>query len=191
MKLAIELPDAQADRLRAEAQRLGLSPEDFTRAALSDLLSTPDAEFENAAAECERRIRISTSDWLDARCAASRSGKSSHFTEPFSKAPAAPRGFETRLITMVIYRYMALAHSRLTGQGQISVPAKVRQKLGVGPGSVLEWNDEGDKVVVRKAGRYSSEDVHRSLFPKGAHRKTIAEMKAGIRRHIKKRHAGR
>ncbi len=84
-----------------------------------------------------------------------------------------------------------MAHSRLTGQGQISVPAKVRQKLGVGPGSVLEWNDEGDKVVVRKAGRYTSEDIHRSIFPRGTQRKRIAEMKAGIRRHIKKRHARR
>lgn len=86
---------------------------------------------------------------------------------------------------------MALAHSRLTAQGQISVPAKVRQKLGIGPGSILEWNDEGDKMVVRKAGRYTSDDVHRSLFPKGAPHKTVAEMKAGIRRHIKRRHAGR
>src|SRR5258705_608964 len=48
MKLAIELPPAQADRLRAEAERLGLSPEDLARAALSDLLSTPDAEFQEA-----------------------------------------------------------------------------------------------------------------------------------------------
>ena len=86
---------------------------------------------------------------------------------------------------------MALAHSRLTAQGQISVPSKVRQKLGVGPGSVLEWNDEGDKVVVRKAGRFSSEDVHRSLFPRGAQRKTIGEMKAGIRRHMRRRRHAR
>ena len=49
MKLAIELPSAQADKLRAEARRLGLSPEDLARAALSDLLSTPDAEFEKVA----------------------------------------------------------------------------------------------------------------------------------------------
>ena len=49
MKLAIELPPAQADKLRAEAQRLGLSVEDFARAALTDLLSTPDAEFQAVA----------------------------------------------------------------------------------------------------------------------------------------------
>lgn len=49
MKLAIELPPAQADKLRAEAQRLGLSPEELARAALSDLLSTPDSEFQVVA----------------------------------------------------------------------------------------------------------------------------------------------
>lgn len=49
MKLAIELQPAQADRLRAEAQRLGLSAEDLARAALSDLLSTPDPDFQAVA----------------------------------------------------------------------------------------------------------------------------------------------
>lgn len=86
---------------------------------------------------------------------------------------------------------MALAHSKLTAQGQVSVPAKVRQRLGVGPGSVLEWNEEGDRVVVRKAGRYSSEDIHRMLFLKAPNGHSIDEMKKGIRQHVKKRHAGR
>lgn len=49
MKLAIELPAAQADKLRDEARRLGLSPEDLARAALSDLLAVPDTEFQDAA----------------------------------------------------------------------------------------------------------------------------------------------
>ena len=49
MKLAFELPPAQAERLRVEAARLGLSPEDLARAALADLLAS-DANFEAAAA---------------------------------------------------------------------------------------------------------------------------------------------
>ncbi|MGB6603409.1 MAG: AbrB/MazE/SpoVT family DNA-binding domain-containing protein, partial [Steroidobacteraceae bacterium] len=60
---------------------------------------------------------------------------------------------------------MPIAKSKLTAQGQISVPAEVRKKLGVGPGSVLEWDEQDDKVVVRRSGRYASEDVHRALFP--------------------------
>jgi AbrB family looped-hinge helix DNA binding protein len=86
---------------------------------------------------------------------------------------------------------MALAHSKLTAQGQISVPAKVRQRLGVGPGSVLEWDEDGDQVVVRKAGRYTSQDIHRALFPTSPKRRTLSELKEGIRRHIRRRHASR
>lgn len=86
---------------------------------------------------------------------------------------------------------MALAHSKVTAQGQVSVPAKVRQRLGVGPGSVLEWTDEGDRVVVRKAGRYSSEDIHHALFNKTPARRTLDQLKAGIGQYMKKRHAGR
>ena len=86
---------------------------------------------------------------------------------------------------------MALAHSKMTAQGQVSVPARVRQRLGIGPGSVLEWDEDGDRVVVRKAGRFSSEDIHRVLFPSPPARRTVQEMKDGIRAHLRKRHASR
>ena len=49
MKLAIELAPPQAERLRAEAERLGLTPEDLARAALADLLAQPDDAFQDAA----------------------------------------------------------------------------------------------------------------------------------------------
>ena len=84
---------------------------------------------------------------------------------------------------------MALARSKLTAQGQISVPAEIRRRLGVGPGSVLEWDEEGEKIVVRRVGRYTSEDVHKAVFARPPKRRTLAELKNGIRKHIKNRHA--
>ena len=84
---------------------------------------------------------------------------------------------------------MAIAKSRLTAQSQISVPVEVRRKLGIGPGSVLEWDEDGAQVVVRRIGRFSSEDVHRSLFPDAPKPRTLAELKDGVRKHIAKRHA--
>ena len=54
---------------------------------------------------------------------------------------------------------MTLARSKIAAQGQISVPAEVRRKLGIGPGSVLEWNEEGEKIVVRRSARYNWEDL--------------------------------
>ncbi|MBI1818599.1 MAG: AbrB/MazE/SpoVT family DNA-binding domain-containing protein [Deltaproteobacteria bacterium] len=86
---------------------------------------------------------------------------------------------------------MPLAHSRLTAQGQVSVPAKVRRKLGIGPGSLLEWEEDGENIVVRRTGRYSSEDVHRALFAKAPKTRTMEELKDGVRRHMRKRHARR
>ncbi|MCR4374228.1 MAG: AbrB/MazE/SpoVT family DNA-binding domain-containing protein [Acidobacteria bacterium] len=79
---------------------------------------------------------------------------------------------------------MSIAHSRLTAQSQISVPAQVRRKLGIGPGSVLEWHDTGEEVVVRRVGRYTSVDMHRSLFSKPPKPRTLAELKEGVRRDI-------
>lgn len=85
---------------------------------------------------------------------------------------------------------MAIAHSRVTAQGQISVPSEVRKKLGVGPGSVLEWEERDDEIVVRRAGRYSSADIHAAIFARRAPgTKTTTELKDGIRRHMRKRHA--
>jgi len=87
---------------------------------------------------------------------------------------------------------MALAQSKVTAQGQISVPAEVRRKLGIGPGSILEWEEEGDAVIVRKAGRYSSEDIHRAIFPKGAPaQKKLEDYDDGVRRLMKDKHARR
>ena len=85
---------------------------------------------------------------------------------------------------------MPLAQSKITAQGQTSIPLEVRRKLGVGPGSVLEWEENGETVVVRRSGRYTSEDVHRALFPKSKPTQhTLAELKESIRQNVKTRHA--
>ena len=85
---------------------------------------------------------------------------------------------------------MIIARSKLTAQGQISVPADVRRKLGIGPGSVLEWDEEGSLITVRRAGRFSSEDIHRAVFGKTTPQKrSIATLHEGIRRYVRKRYA--
>ena len=67
----------------------------------------------------------------------------------------------------------------------------VRRKLGIGPGYMLEWEEDGGKIVVRRAGRFTCEDIHRALFgartPKPH---TDSELKEGIRRYMRKKHAG-
>jgi hypothetical protein len=54
MKLIIDLSAAQTDRLRQEAERLGVAPEELARAAVADLLAAPGDDFKAAA---ERVLR--------------------------------------------------------------------------------------------------------------------------------------
>jgi hypothetical protein len=49
MKLAIELSDQQAERLRKEAARLGVEPERLALAAVADLIAAEGPDFDSAA----------------------------------------------------------------------------------------------------------------------------------------------
>jgi antitoxin PrlF len=84
---------------------------------------------------------------------------------------------------------MKLAQSRITSQGQLSVPAEVRKRLAVEPGAILEWDAEGDRVFVRRVGRYDSEEVHHALFGAQPERRSLDELKEGIRQHARARRA--
>jgi antitoxin PrlF len=87
---------------------------------------------------------------------------------------------------------MLKIQTKLTSQGQVSVPAAVRHLLGLTPGATVEWTQEGDSIVVKRAVRSSTHDVHDALFPQGnsaAPAKTLAELKQGIRQHMQRRHA--
>jgi antitoxin PrlF len=87
---------------------------------------------------------------------------------------------------------MPLAHSKVTAQGQISVPAEVRKKLGIGPGSILEWEERNDQIVVRKAGRNTSAHVHEALFDKTLpEQPSSTNVKESIKKYIREKHARR
>jgi antitoxin PrlF len=86
---------------------------------------------------------------------------------------------------------MSHPQSKVTAQGQISVPAEIRRKLGIGPGSILEWEHAGENVVVRRASRYSSEDIHRAIFAKRPRHRKLEELKEAIGRHLRETHARR
>jgi AbrB family looped-hinge helix DNA binding protein len=87
---------------------------------------------------------------------------------------------------------MPIARSRVTAQGQISVPSQVRKKLGVGPGSVIEWEEQGTNLVVRRAGRYSSQDIHDAIFGKHPPKpRTLSEIKRGLKEHFRTKYARR
>ena len=72
------------------------------------------------------------------------------------------------------------------------MPADVRRRLGVGPGSVLVWEERDGEFVVRRAGRCSSEEIHAALF---GDESVVAigsnVVKAGIQKDIRRRHPRR
>ena len=49
MNVTFELPPAQAERLRQAAEKLGVSPSELARAAVSELIAERSADFEQAA----------------------------------------------------------------------------------------------------------------------------------------------
>jgi hypothetical protein len=49
MQFVIDLSPAQAERLRLEAERLGLKPEELTKAVIADLLAGSGDDFKAAA----------------------------------------------------------------------------------------------------------------------------------------------
>jgi hypothetical protein len=61
----------------------------------------------------------------------------------------------------------------------------------LGPGSILVWQVEGHRAVVRRAGRYTFEEIHRKLFPEKPKPRSVTEIDDGIRKHVRKKHARR
>ena len=85
---------------------------------------------------------------------------------------------------------MESARSRITSQGQVTIPVRIRRKLGLVTGSAVEWSENGSEVVVRRAGRYSSLDIHRAIFETTPEPRSVEEMEAGIADHVRRRYAG-
>ena len=87
---------------------------------------------------------------------------------------------------------MAVVRSKLTAQGQISVPAEVRRKLGIGPGSVIEWNEDNGEIVVRRSGQYDLAATRSALgFVSPPRSHSLEELREGIRARMRGRHARR
>lgn len=86
---------------------------------------------------------------------------------------------------------MERIESRITPQGQISIPARIRQKLGLTPGSIIEWCKRGDEVIVRRAMKYASRDIHDALFATPPDAREVGDMDGGIRAFLRHRHARR
>ncbi len=84
---------------------------------------------------------------------------------------------------------MKSLRSKVTSQGRVSIPARIRRKLGLTPGATVEWCERGNEVVIRRASKFSSLDIHGAVFPAIPARRSIKEMDEGIRSRMRRSNA--
>lgn len=85
---------------------------------------------------------------------------------------------------------MTLTQSKITSQGQVTIPAEIRKKLGLAPGSVIEWREIGGEIVVARASKYDSQQIHRALFPVPPTPRSLKDLDESIRDRMRVKHAG-
>jgi AbrB family looped-hinge helix DNA binding protein len=84
---------------------------------------------------------------------------------------------------------MVRAHSKVTSRCRTTIPADIRKKLGIEPGSVLLWNDEEGRIVVHGLGGFTSQAVHDAVFPKQRPKpRSLDELRTGITQHMNAKH---
>jgi len=86
---------------------------------------------------------------------------------------------------------MSIAESKITAQGQISIPAKIRKKLGLAPGSVLEWYEQGCEVFVRRASKYTSKNIHEAIFSATPQVKSASDIRQGVQNRMRRKYERR
>lgn len=87
---------------------------------------------------------------------------------------------------------MSLARSRITAQGQVSVPAAVMKRFGISPGDYIDWELRDGNLLVRRVGTYTLGDVATALdLQEGVLHKTGPELLEGVKERMRRRHAVR
>ena len=61
--------------------------------------------------------------------------------------------------------------------------------LGLSPGSKIEWFESGREVIVRRASKHSSRDIHEAVLEQPVEHQSVACMDEGIRSRSRGRQA--
>ena len=76
--------------------------------------------------------------------------------------------------------YLADMKSRITERGQITIPKELRDRLGIRPGQVVDFAEEGGRLVVtRRAGDDPVEAVYGILALDRSTDELMATLRAG------------
>jgi AbrB family looped-hinge helix DNA binding protein len=78
---------------------------------------------------------------------------------------------------------MALSVSRVTAQNQISIPAKVRLRFHIVPGTELVWEERDGMLVVRPK-KFTLEDIQSFCAERPAEKRTFGQIRAARNRAL-------
>jgi AbrB family looped-hinge helix DNA binding protein len=82
---------------------------------------------------------------------------------------------------------MRSASSKVTSQNQISIPAEVRRRFGIVPGTELVWEEEEGRLVVHPK-RFTVDDLRAFCARRGLKAMTPAAVRRARDRAIRTRH---
>ena len=105
---------------------------------------------------------------------------------------ACPVHYPGKVAVMNAHVTMDAPITRLSTQGQLSMPATIRRELGAGPGTAFTWEMRGNEVVLRRHGGMTFEEIRKASFPDGPPpRQSLKQLKEGILRAVREKHARR
>jgi len=86
---------------------------------------------------------------------------------------------------------MEPVESKIMSKGRISVPAAVRKHLDLGPGTRIQWIERNGEILVRRASRFTSQEIHDAIFRQETPVVSVEDMDERIKAHMKKKCASR
>ncbi|MGD0577418.1 MAG: AbrB/MazE/SpoVT family DNA-binding domain-containing protein [Bryobacteraceae bacterium] len=80
--------------------------------------------------------------------------------------------------------------TRLSTRGQILLPKRIRDSRGWGPGTEFTLEESGEGILLRPAARFPQTNIDEvaGCLRYSGKPKTLAKMRAGIKREVKRRH---
>ena len=82
---------------------------------------------------------------------------------------------------------MSSSVSRVTAQNQISIPATIRRRFHIGPGTELVWEEQDGALVVRPK-KFTLEEIQAFCADRPVKKRSIAEIRRARDRALAAKH---
>ena len=83
---------------------------------------------------------------------------------------------------------MGMSSATITSKGQVTIPKKVRDKLHLKPGDIINFEIESSNSVRITSAKRSPSEAYGILFREDQKAYTVEEMNEGIEEYIRKKY---